>query len=253
MTMRVKTTISFLCLAFLLCGGCSKEEETLPPVQIVKVRKPIIRPQPAKDRGRRSEVGGQPPTSRQKRDYVVPRRSEGEEKAEPQKKEDKGKRVPPSPKGYGVTSPPSPKGYGVASPPLPKGYGEEKASSKSRETQPAGARAFKELKKIRFVTTPGGEEKVLIWLNGKFPPHTFSLEGERPRVVCDFFDARLGSNLGRSIKAGGRMIKEIRVGSYKDPKPKVRVVLDLVSRESGDYEVQPIFYKEENIFALVVK
>jgi hypothetical protein len=234
--MIFKTTLSFLCLALVLWGGCSKEDEALPPEQIVKVRKPIIMPPPEK--GKTSSLpqpaeSGDAAKPAARQPAKLGKKEGGKEKVEPVKK-DTGKKVQYAAVGK-------------------KSTGDQKELSKSRETEPTGPIAFKEVKKIRFEKTPGGGEKVLIWLSGKFPPQTFSLEGERPRVVCDFANARLGSNLGRSIKAGGRVIKEIRIGSYKGVNPKVRVVLDLVHRASGDYEVQPIFYKEENIFALVVK
>ncbi|MCP4666352.1 MAG: AMIN domain-containing protein [Deltaproteobacteria bacterium] len=218
--MRVNILASLLCLAFFLWSGCSKEEETLPQRHITKVRKPIIRPLSEKDRMSSLPLPEKP----------GPRMKKGG--PEKKKVKESGGRLAVLEKMGGKR---------------------QKEPPQSHETQPAGVGVFKEVKKIRFETTPEGEEKVLIWLNGKFPPRTFPLEGDRPRVVCDFFDAGLGGSIGSSIKAGGRIIKEIRIGSYKGSRPKVRVVLDLVRRESSDYEVQQIFYEDENIFALVLK
>ncbi len=235
--MRSKIPAYLLCLTLFMWGGCSKDEETSPHRQITKVRKPIIRPLPEKARTSslpRPEKSG-PQVAKGGVKQVMPKKGKvRQEKTGLDKKKEKNS-----------------SGRHAA---LQEKMGErQKEPPKSHETQPTDAGVFKELKKIRFEITPEGEEKVLIWLNGKFPPQTFSLEGDRPRVVCDFVDARLVGAIGSSIKAGGRIVKEIRIGSYKDPRPKVRIVLDLVGRESSDYEVQPVFYEDENIFALVLK
>ena len=241
--MRVKTIIFFLCLAFLLRGGCSEEKETLPLVQNAKVRKPIIMPQPEKVKISslpQSEESELQVKQTDQKPAKFEKKKSGQEKAEPEKKKDKDKDNDKDKEVRFVAV-----GEKVT--------GRDETDSKSRETRPASVKIFKELKDIRFAATPEGEEKVLIWLNGNFSPKIFALEGDRPRIVCDFIGARLGGPIGRSIKTSGRIIKKIRIGSYTGSNPKVRVVLDIVDRETGDYEVQPIFYEDENIFAVVVK
>ena len=58
---------------------------------------------------------------------------------------------------------------------------------------------------------------------------------------------------GRLMEANGKGIQQIRVGLHKGPDPKVRVVFDLVAHQDSDYEIQPVFYKDENLYALTVK
>ncbi len=97
----------------------------------------------------------------------------------------------------------------------------------------------------------GGIEKVSIQLTSFLPPRTFAIEGKRPRIVCDFFDAHLKKGISKSIAVHGSFIQKVRVGIHTKPKRKVRVVLDLVP--SQDYDVQQIFFREENIFTIIVQ
>ena len=72
-------------------------------------------------------------------------------------------------------------------------------------------------------------------------------------MICDFFGTRLGAGIGRLIEANGQIIQNIRIGIYNGPESKVRVVFDLVSKENSDFEIQPMFFKDENIYALTIK
>lgn len=110
---------------------------------------------------------------------------------------------------------------------------------------------FIEIKEIRFENAPEGDEMVIFLLDGYNPPNIFSMDGERPRVVCDFSNARLGSNIKRVIQVNGKMIQKIRIWPHRKPKPKVRIVLDLIANQ--DYEVQQIFFKDANIFTLIIR
>ncbi len=58
------------------------------------------------------------------------------------------------------------------------------------------------------------------------PQKTFAIEGERPRLVCDFIGLKLDKKVENLIKVDGRLIKAIRVGIHLSPTPKIRVVLD---------------------------
>lgn len=115
----------------------------------------------------------------------------------------------------------------------------------------ATARATREIKAIRSEVAAKDVAKVIFELNGPFPPQIMIVEGEKPRVVCDFFDAGLASDIGDSIEVNNGIVEKIRTGMHKWPKFKVRVVLDLVPERN--YEVDQIFFEKENHFVLVVK
>jgi SH3-like domain-containing protein len=133
------------------------------------------------------------------------------------------------------------------------GWAHESLFFKTHTTPVAGTGIFKQIKEIRFETVPEGGEMVIFRLNGYNPPKTFALDDGRPRVVCDFFDTSLGPGIGRLLKTNGEIIKQIRTNTFKGPESKVRVVFDLVSQENSDYEIQPIFFKDESIYALTIK
>ena len=117
--------------------------------------------------------------------------------------------------------------------------------------QKATARAKKEIKAIRPEIAAKDIAKVVFELNGPFPPQTMIVEGEKPRVVCDFFDAGLATDISDSIEVNNGIVEKIRTGIHKSPKFKVRVVLDLVPKRN--YEVDQFFFEKENYYVLVVK
>lgn len=107
------------------------------------------------------------------------------------------------------------------------------------------------IKKIQFEKTSSAEEKVFFTLNGFYPPEIFPLKGERPRIVCDFLNAQLENPIGCLTETDGDFIQDIRIGIHSSPKPKIRVVLDLVPNQA--YNVQQIFFRKENIFLIIVR
>ena len=109
----------------------------------------------------------------------------------------------------------------------------------------------KEIKEIEFVMTPEGKEMVTFRLNGYYPPEPFSSLGNNPTVICDFFNARLGKKVKRSFKVNGDCIYRIRTGIHIGSRPKVRVILDLIPNQT--YDIRPVFFKEQNLFVLIVK
>jgi SH3-like domain-containing protein len=133
------------------------------------------------------------------------------------------------------------------------GWAHESLFSRTHKAQVAGTGIFKQIKEIQFEISPEGGEMVIFRLNGYHPPKTFALDEGRPRVVCDFFDTSLGAGIGRLLKTKGEIIQQIRINLYKGPESKVRVVFDLVSQENSDYEIQPMFFKDESIYALTIK
>ena len=107
------------------------------------------------------------------------------------------------------------------------------------------------IKEIEYIMTPEGEEMVTFQLSGNYPPKTFSLAGERPKVISDFYGARLGEGVERYLKVDGDLIQQIRIGVHKGSRSKIRVVLDLVS--DNEYEIRPVFFEDDNLYTLIVK
>jgi len=120
-----------------------------------------------------------------------------------------------------------------------------------QKKQTGATEISKEVREIRVEIAPGGEEKVFFLLNGFYPPKYFVLEGDRPRVACDFYGAWLGKDIGRCIKVNGRLIQQIRTAIYGGENPKVRIVLDLVPGKN--YKVDQVFYKKDNLYLITVK
>ena len=69
--------------------------------------------------------------------------------------------------------------------------------------QVASTEIPKKIMDIRFEVTQEGEEKVIFALNGFYPPKSFSIEGDQPRVVCDFFGTRLANSIIKQTTVGG--------------------------------------------------
>ena len=93
-------------------------------------------------------------------------------------------------------------------------------------------------------------ETVKVDLERVFVPETFVLEGDRPRIVCDFFGATLHPDVKKEIAVNGQYIEKIRIGAYENPERKIRIVLDLAVGK--DYEVQQVFFEKESLFSLSV-
>ncbi|MFC1830317.1 AMIN domain-containing protein, partial [Thermodesulfobacteriota bacterium] len=107
-----------------------------------------------------------------------------------------------------------------------------------------------DIKEIEFIMTPEGEEIVSFLLSGYYPPKTFSVVKDKPRVICDFFDANLETGIERFQEINGDFVQQIRIGIHKGSRPKIRVIIDLVPDE--DYDIRPVFFKEDNLYTLIV-
>ncbi len=92
-------------------------------------------------------------------------------------------------------------------------------------------------------------EMVLFKLNDFHPPTVTAIEKGLPRIVCDFNDASMHRNVKKEIDANGKLVDKIRVAQHNDP-AKIRVVLDLLPGK--DYDLQQVFFKEDNLFVLIV-
>lgn len=110
---------------------------------------------------------------------------------------------------------------------------------------------YKEIQAIYTQVLSEKEEKVIFVLNDSFTPKTFVVTGDRPKVVCDFFDVHLGSGVERKIEVNGGIIQQINIEPSNTVESKVRIVLNLVP--DNNYNVQPVFYRKNNYYALVIK
>ena len=110
--------------------------------------------------------------------------------------------------------------------------------------------AMKEVRTIRPETPANDVAKVVFELNGPYPPQT-TITGEgKPRIVCDFYDAKIAPDIGDRIEVNNGFIERIRIGMHKWPKLKVRVVLDLVP--GRDYTLERSLVDKENCYVLEV-
>ncbi len=103
---------------------------------------------------------------------------------------------------------------------------------------------------IRTVVTDPNHAQIIFELNGYYPPEIMVIEGDVPRVVCDFFSVRLGPGVKKNFPVKTGVVKRIRVGVHKGSKPKIRVVLDLNAGQN--YAVEQFFFEKENYYALMV-
>ena len=106
------------------------------------------------------------------------------------------------------------------------------------------------IEEIRFEKTSPHKETVLFKLNGFYPPEVFGMEGEKNRVVCDFYDTEIEKNIEHRINTGGKIVVRMRVGIHITPECKTRVVLNLASHKN--FDVQLRFFEQENIFAISI-
>lgn len=107
------------------------------------------------------------------------------------------------------------------------------------------------LSNIDFNKVSADKEAVVFKLNGFYPPTVFGIEGERPRVVCDFSDVRLKKSVKSLIETNGDFVRLIRVGIHDLPDNKVRAVMDL--NPAYNYFIEQIFYKKDNIYTIEIQ
>jgi hypothetical protein len=105
------------------------------------------------------------------------------------------------------------------------------------------------LKDIRFEKASPQEEMIHIAVRDFSPPKLFAIEGDNPRVVCDFLGAGLADTVKTQDTVDGNYIRRIRVGIHRDP-AKTRVVLDLAPEH--DYDVRQMYVQDQGIFILAI-
>lgn len=106
-----------------------------------------------------------------------------------------------------------------------------------------------QLLEISFDSSSNKGEMVIFRLNDFYPPTVSAIEEETPRVFCDFMDMQLGSDVKDVILAEGKYVKRIHTARHGGP-DKVRVVLEL--SPDRDYDLQQVFFKNDNLFVLIV-
>jgi len=100
------------------------------------------------------------------------------------------------------------------------------------------------------ITSPSGE-LINILLTGNFPPEAQVIEGDIPRIYCDFPEVRMEKTIPRTIGVNGKYVLQVRTGIHPPPESKSRVVLDLVPHH--DYEVEQLFYEKENRYSIIIR
>ena len=98
--------------------------------------------------------------------------------------------------------------------------------------------------------TGAGQEAVHIVMNPLRHPVIFGIQGEEPRVVCDFLNAEPKDTIKKIIEVNGTLIKRIRIGKHVVPEVKTRVVLDLVPNTY--YTIHQIPSVEKKRFSIIV-
>ena len=129
--------------------------------------------------------------------------------------------------------------------PTPVPPSEQKAADEKKPAAPTGPM----IESVRFDGKSPKGEMVLFKLNEFHPPSVHGVEEGIPRVICDFKNTQLAEPTDNLIKTDGKYVKVIRISKSKKP-DKVRVVLDLAPNKS--YDLQQVFFKEENLFVLIV-
>lgn len=102
---------------------------------------------------------------------------------------------------------------------------------------------------VSFDGSSNKGEMVKFKLNEFHPPIVFGIEEGNPKVVCDFLDTTLAEDVQLEIESKGVYVDHIRTEKLHDPE-KIRVVLDMLPYKN--YDLQQVFFKEENLFVIIV-
>jgi len=115
------------------------------------------------------------------------------------------------------------------------------------DSQAATEQAFNEIREIRFEAEENGEERLVCLLNGIFSPRVSTVDGETPRVVCDFPGARLASNASQEITVVGARVQHIRTSLYGADHKGVKVMLEIDPEATG--MLKGHFFDEEFVYS----
>jgi len=131
------------------------------------------------------------------------------------------------------------------------GWAHKSLFTDADNNQMSSEQTYKEIQAIYTQVLSEEEEKVIFVLNDSFTPKTFVVTGDKPKVICDFFNVHLGSKVEPKIEVDGSIIQQISLESFDTAESGIRIVLNLVP--DNNYNVQPLFYKKNNYYALVIK
>lgn len=127
---------------------------------------------------------------------------------------------------------------------------EEPVAEATAEVEDAGGPAPDPLlSEVSFENTSDNGEMALFRLNGFYPPTVSGEEEGVPRIVCDFPGTRLADGVVRDLATHGEYVDRIRVEQLSDPE-RVQVILELVPNKN--YDLQQVFFKEDNLFVIIV-
>jgi len=102
---------------------------------------------------------------------------------------------------------------------------------------------------VSFENTSNKGEMVLFKLNGFYPPTVSGQEEGTPLVICDFVGTRLGEEVIKEQETRGEFVERVSVEQVDDT-DSIRVTLQLVPNK--DYDLQQVFFKEDNLFVIIV-
>lgn len=102
---------------------------------------------------------------------------------------------------------------------------------------------------VSFDDSSSRGETVTFRLTGFHPPTVSAVEKNNPRVFCDFTGMELGKGVEENILAKGKYIDGITITKISKP-DKIRATLNLTPNR--DYDLQQIFFKNDNLFVLIV-
>ncbi|MGW8159612.1 MAG: AMIN domain-containing protein [Desulfoprunum sp.] len=105
------------------------------------------------------------------------------------------------------------------------------------------------LQEITYENSSSKGEMIFFRLNGFFPPTVSAVESDKPQVVCDFIGMAQQGGIEPVIEARGAYVQKIVTTVDRDPK-KIKVVLELTA--GRDYDLRQVFFKEDNLFVLIV-
>ena len=105
------------------------------------------------------------------------------------------------------------------------------------------------LLEVTYENNSSKGEMIFFHLNGFYPPSVSAVEGDTPQVVCDFVNMAKDAKVKPVIETRGAYVQKIETKAGTDPK-KIQVVLVLTPHR--DYDLRQVFFKEDNLFVLVV-
>jgi hypothetical protein len=102
---------------------------------------------------------------------------------------------------------------------------------------------------VSFDDSSAKGEMVLFHLNGFYPPAVSAVEKDLPMVFCDFTAMDMDKGVEASIAAKGKYVERISTGR-QGASGRIRATLHLVPNR--DYDLQQVFFKNDNLFVLIV-